>query len=156
MNHPNDCAEDGTGFLESALVEAYHGGRRTLVSHANHGKLTYCHGPWLLVSRNQWTTLDESRGWPNVSEVYNLATDEFEAHDLAEARSENVMGTAEGLRRDDCLRRGRAGISLANGAYVDYGTTQSIRWPPIAEWLLRLSGKVISSDPRQGRSNAYS
>ncbi len=130
---PDDGAEDSISFLDFALGTASPGGRQSLVSHSNHGEFAYRDGPWKLVYRNASTRLDESRGQPTVTELYNLSSDEAEAHNLADERPETVAKLRE--RFDEVISRGasRAGISSANDASVKYGTTQSVRWAPSPE-----------------------
>lgn len=130
---PHDGAEDSVSFLDSALGEASSEGRNSLVSHSNHGEFAYRDGPWKLVFRNTSTRLDESRGQPTVTELYNLSSDEAEADNLAEERPEIVNALRK--KFDEVISRGasRAGIGSANDASVNYGTTQSVRWAQIAD-----------------------
>ena len=130
---PPDGAEDSVSFLDSALGQAASAGRESLVSHSNHGEFAYRDGPWKLVFRNQLPSLDESRGQPTVTELYNLSADEGETNDLADERPEVVSELR--AKFDEVIARGasRAGVTSANDAAVNYTVTQTERWAPVAD-----------------------
>ena len=130
---PADAAEDSISFLDAALGTDAPGSRESLVSHSNHGEFAYRDGPWKLVFRNQVERLDDSRGMETVAELYDLASDESETRNLVDERPEVVSELRAKL--DEVIARGasRDGVTSANDAAVDYGTTQPVRWAEPAE-----------------------
>lgn len=127
---PRNGAEDSISMFGLLSGQDSDRARESLVSHSNHGEFAYRDGSWKLVFRKSGRSLADSRGRATISELYDLAADPGEQHDLAGQDPERV----EELRGrfDEVIRRGasRQGIESANDTEVRYDITQTERWGP--------------------------
>lgn len=130
---PADGAEDSVSFLAAAAGTAAAGARQSLVSHSNHGEFAYRDGAWKLVFRNAAASLEESRGKPRTTELYDLEADPAESRDLAGERPEVLAEMRSKL--EEAIARGasRSGVDGSNDAPVRPERTQEMRWAPIGE-----------------------
>ena len=83
------------------------------------------------------TRLRWSQDRPTVAELCNLAADESEASNSVEQRSEIVIELRKAFDEISAWGARHASISVADDSYVDYGTTQSIRWALTTQKALR-------------------
>lgn len=130
---PARGAEDSLSFLPAALGKAGAGMRTTLVNHSNFGEFAYRDQSWKLVFKMSQRTLQQSRGKPVVVELYNLATDIGEQHDVSKLHPEKVEQMTDALRTLVARGASRPGQSGANDTIVQFETTQAKRWGPSRE-----------------------
>jgi len=127
---PANGAEDSVSFLPAAFGQNVSSGRTTLVSHSNHGEFAYREGDWKLVFKMSQNTVAQSRGKPTVAELYNLADDRSEQHDVSKRHPEIAARLTDGLRTAIARGASRAGQRGANDTAVHFETTQTERWGP--------------------------
>ena len=72
--------------------------------------------------------VEQSRGKPTITELYDLSSDVAERKDLARERPEAVQRMTEELKA--IIERGasREGMKAANDRRVSFDTIQSQRW----------------------------
>jgi len=127
---PHHGVEDSFSFLPAALEKSNFAGRTSLVSHSNHGEFAYRDGPWKLVFKMSGRNLKESRGKPTLVELYDLAGDIAEQHDLSEQRPELVQRMTDRLTTLITDGRSRSGPSRSNDTVVRFDSIQTKRWGP--------------------------
>ncbi len=130
---PQNGAEDSVSFLSSALAGAQAGSRMSLVSHSIHGEFAYRDDSWKLVFRNRSRYLEESRGQPTVSELYNPQSDVGEQQDSSGSHPEMAQRVREAFDRVIARGASRSGQQRAHDTAVCYNVTQTERWAPRAD-----------------------
>lgn len=125
---PHNGAEDSVSFLPALLGRPGAAGRNSMANHSNFGEFAYRDGPWKLVFRMSGPNLEQSRGKPTLAELYNLAADIGEQHDLAAQHPEIVQRMTAALQTLIDSGATRPLPTAANDAPVRFDITQSPRW----------------------------
>lgn len=132
---PASGAEDSLSFAPTLLGRTLLGttsgaGRKTLVSHSNHGEFAYRGGPWKLVFKLSGRNLPQSRGKRAIVALYNLDSDISEQTDLSKQHPEIVQQMTKEL--EELVERGtsRIGQESSNDTEVHFDTIQTKRWAP--------------------------
>lgn len=127
---PPSGAEDSISFLPSLLGKKTDQRRTSLVSHSNHGEFAYRDGPWKIVFKMSGRNLQQSRGKPTITELYNLDSDIGEQNDLTKQRPKIVKKMTADLQKLIDQGSSRADQKSANDSKVRFDTIQELRWAP--------------------------
>lgn len=127
---PKQSAEDSFSFAAACFGEAGDMARPNLISHSNVGEFAYREGPWKIVFKMGRRNLNESRGEPTITELYNLEDDVAESNNLVKQESDLAVQLTERLR--ESIERGATHPQRegSNDAHVDFEVTQELRWAP--------------------------
>ena len=127
---PSQGAEDSISFLPSALGNANAEGRQSMVNHSNHGEFAYREGSWKLVFKMSGRNLQQSRGKPTITQLYNLDADISEQKDLSEQHPEIVQRMTDRLKTLVAHGTSRPGHNGSNDTVVRFDTIRTKRWGP--------------------------
>ncbi|MCH9726564.1 MAG: arylsulfatase [Planctomycetes bacterium] len=127
---PSIGAEDSISFLPSLLNQKNDKQRTSLVSHSNHGEFAYRNGPWKIVFKMSGKNLQQSRGKPTITELYNLDSDISEQNDLTRKHPEVVKQMTVDLQKLIDQGSSRSGQKGANDTKVRFDISQEVRWAP--------------------------
>ena len=134
---PNNAAEESFSFLAD-LMQSGTTARKTAVHHSINGSFAMRMGTWKLIlapGSGGWSAPKGGAAWqkiPDAIQLYDLASDPAEQHDVHQANPERVAALVAQLHKE--IRNGRStpGDSVANEGDIPFLAAIVSRFPQLA------------------------